>query len=94
MSVTVLHFPSKKKQGKHIKRQMHIIGMNQPAGNKAVILPAIRDRRRPENKVINNPGIAEAADRNQAGNDNDAYSKAEHLHFFLKIGFKWKQPQA
>jgi hypothetical protein len=76
----IVHFhdPPEKIQGQHIKEQMHIIGMDEPAGNKPVILMFLRNGRRPENEIINNSSISESGNGNNGRYEYNTQCDGKH----------------
>jgi hypothetical protein len=65
---------------------MDIVRMNQSAGHKPIVLPAVADGWWPEDQIVNYFGTIEARKADDTGNYNNTYRKAEHPYFFLKIG--------
>ena len=66
-----LHQITKKIQRQHIEDQVHVVGMDKPASKEAVPLVLFCYGRRIKNKIVDDLAVAEAAERNQNGDDND-----------------------
>jgi hypothetical protein len=81
--VIILQCLAEKVQGEHIESQVHEIGMDESAGDEAVILMTHMDGRRPEDKVIHQFMAVKGENGNERGQDNDAYCEACHWIFFM-----------
>ncbi len=58
--VMCFHIGAKKIKGHHIKNKVHVICMNQSAGNESVILVFFVDSRGPEYQFVNHFAISES----------------------------------
>lgn len=77
---------SKRIQGQHIESKMHHIGMDETVRDETVILPAPADGRWVKNQIIHQFLLAECADGNDAGNDDndEGYAKLHALGLIFK----------
>jgi hypothetical protein len=74
------HDGPKKIQGHHIKNQMHIVCVNESAGDKPVILMFFIDAGRPENQFIDDSGLTESGYRNETRNKNNGQGNGNTEH--------------
>jgi hypothetical protein len=74
------HDRSEEIKGNHVKDEVHIICVDEAAGDKPVILAMLSYSRWPEYQFVDDSVLSEACDRNKTCNENDGKSNGNIEH--------------